>query len=142
MAAGIAGVDVGALHVGTGTSPWPLVPGLVVAGAGLALLVIPLVNVVLAAAPAEAAGGASGLFSTAQQIGGAVGIAVIGTVFFGSLGNHSLVTAFTRTAPYAAGAFLVCAALSLVLPKTRGRRRPRLSVGLRPPRDPRWPEAP
>jgi len=118
MAAGIAGVDVGAHHVGTGTSPWPLVPGLVVAGAGLALLVIPLVNVVLAAAPAEAAGGASGLFSTAQQIGGAVGIAVIGTVFFGSLGNHSLVTAFTRTAPYAAGAFLVCAALSLVLPKT------------------------
>src|SRR5215467_16031834 len=42
MAAGIAGVDVGAHHVGTGTSPWPLVPGLVVAGAGLALLVIPL----------------------------------------------------------------------------------------------------
>src|SRR5215469_11065239 len=103
MAAGIAGVDVGAHHVGTGTSPWPLVPGLVVAGAGLALLVIPLVNVVLAAAPAEAAGGASGLFNTAQQIGGAVGIAVIGTVFFGSLGNHPLVTAFTHTAPYAAG---------------------------------------
>ena len=65
-----------------------------------------------------AAGGASGLFSTAQQIGGAVGIAVIGTVFFGSVGNHSLVTAFTHTAPYAAGAFLVRAALSLVLPKT------------------------
>jgi len=118
MAAGIVGVDVGAQHVGTGTSPWPLVPGLTVAGAGLALLVIPLVNVVLAAAPANAAGSASGLFSTAQQIGGAVGIAVVGTAFFGDLGGHSFATAFTHTAPYAAVAFLACAALSLVLPKT------------------------
>jgi len=118
MAAGIAAVDFGAHHVGTGTNPWPLVPGLVIAGAGLALLVIPLVNVVLAAAPAQAAGGASGLFSTAQQVGGAVGIAAIGTVFFGYLGNHSLAASFTHAAPYAAGAFLVCAALSLVLPKT------------------------
>ena len=118
MAAGITAVDFGAHHVGTGTSPWPLVPGLVVAGAGLALLVIPLVNVVLAAAPAEAAGGAGGLFSTAQQIGGAIGIAAIGTVFFGYLGNHSFATSFTHTAPYAAVAFLVCAALALVLPRT------------------------
>lgn len=34
MAAGIAGVDVGAHHVGASTSPRPLVPGLAVAGAG------------------------------------------------------------------------------------------------------------
>ena len=118
MAAGLAGVDVGAHHVGTSTSPWPLVPGLAVAGAGLALLVIPLVNVVLAAVPAEAAGGASGLFSTAQQLGGAIGIAAIGSVFFGSLGRHPLVDSFTHTAPYAAAAFLVCAVLSMVLPRT------------------------
>src|SRR6516162_6337397 len=105
MAAGIAAVDFGARHVGTGTSPWPLVPGLVIAGAGLALLVIPLVNVVLAAAPVEAAGGASGL-------------AAIGTVLFGYLGGHSFAASFTHTAPYAAAAFLICAALSVVLPKT------------------------
>src|SRR5262249_11352776 len=88
------------------------------------------------AAPAEAAGGASGLFSTAQQIGGAVGIAVIGTVFFGSLGNHSLVTAFTHTAPYAAGAFLVCAALSLVLPEAAAADAPGCGWARDPPRTP------
>src|SRR6266516_676909 len=71
MVAGIGGVALAAPHVGVNGSPWPIVPGLVVAGAGLALLVIPLVNVVLAAVPAEVAGGASGLFSTAQQLGGA-----------------------------------------------------------------------
>jgi EmrB/QacA subfamily drug resistance transporter len=65
LALGVVGVDLGAHHV-HGTNPWPLVPGLVVAGAGLALLVIPLANVVLAAVPADAAGGASGLFTTAQ----------------------------------------------------------------------------
>jgi MFS family permease len=118
MAAGVAAVDVGAHYIGTGTSPWPLVPGLVVAGAGLALLVIPLVNVVLAAVPAEAAGGASGVFTTAQQVGGAIGIAAVGTVFFGYLGTHSLVAAFTHTAPFSAAWFLACAVLSFLLPRT------------------------
>jgi MFS family permease len=118
FAGGIIGVVVGAHHVGTGTNPWPLVPGLVVAGAGLSLLVIPLVNVVLAAVPAEAAGGASGLFSTAQQLGGAIGVAAAGTIFFGDLGRHSLQAAFVHTAPYAAGALLICAVLALTLPRT------------------------
>src|SRR5215510_2552451 len=100
MAAGVAAVDVGAHLVGTGTSPWPLVPGLVAAG------------------PAQAAGGASSLFSTAQQVGGAVGIAAVGTVFFGYLGTHSFVAAFTHTAPFTAAWFLACAVLSFLLPRT------------------------
>ena len=118
LAAGVAGVDAGAHYVGGGTSPWPLVPGLVVAGAGLALLVIPLVNVVLAAVPAEAAGGASGVFSTAQQLGGAIGVAVAGTIFFSDLSRQPFVTAFIHTAPYPAGAFVICAVLALALPRT------------------------
>jgi HNH endonuclease len=115
---GIVGVDLGAQQVGTGSNPWPIVPGLVVAGVGLALLVIPLANVVLAAVPGRAAGGASGLFSTVQQLGGAIGVAVIGTVFFDYLGAHSFLAAFTHSAPYVAAAFLACAALPLVLPRT------------------------
>src|SRR5215469_15016043 len=59
MVVGIAGVALAASHVGVNGSPWPVVPGLVAAGAGLALLIIPLVNVVLAAVPVEVAGGAS-----------------------------------------------------------------------------------
>jgi MFS family permease len=108
----------GAHHVGIGSNPWPIVPGLVVAGAGLALLVIPLANVVLAAVPSEAAGGASGLFTTVQQVGGAIGVAVIGTVFFDYLSGHSFLAAFTHSAPLVICAFLISAALSLVLPRT------------------------
>jgi hypothetical protein len=118
MVAGIAGVALAARHVGVHGSPWPITPGLVVAGAGLALLVIPLVNVVLAAVPVEVAGGASGLFSTAQQLGGALGVALLGTVFFGYLNGHSFQAALVHVAPYAMGAFALCAALSMLLPRT------------------------
>jgi len=118
MVAGIAGIALAAPHVGVNGSPWPVVPGLVVAGAGLALLVIPLVNVVLAAVPVEAAGGASGLFGTAQQLGGAVGVALLGTVFFGYASGHSFEAAIVHTAPYAMGAFALCAVLSMLLPRT------------------------
>ena len=119
MVAGIIGVAVMARHVGVNGSPWPIVPGLVVAGAGLALLVVPLVNVVLAAVPVEVAGGASGLFSTAQQLGGALGVALLGTVFFGYLGGgHSFGAALVHAAPYAIGAFALCAVLSMLLPRT------------------------
>jgi EmrB/QacA subfamily drug resistance transporter len=119
MVGGIALVAAFVPSVGAGGSPWPVVPGLVVAGLGLALLVIPLVNVVLAAAPAEAAGSASGLFSTAQQLGGAIGVALLGTVFFDSVtGGHTFATALRHTAPYAIGAFALCALLSLLLPRT------------------------
>jgi MFS family permease len=116
MAAGVAGVVLGTPHVTVAGRPRAIVPGLVVAGFGLSLLVIPLVNVVLAAVPAEVAGGASGLFGTAQQLGGAVGVAIIGTVFFSAASQHSFAAAFTHTAPYALAAFALCALLSLLLP--------------------------
>ena len=118
MVAGIAGVALAASHVGVNGSPWPVVPGLAAAGAGLALLIVPLVNVVLAAVPVEVAGGASGLFSTAQQLGGALGAALLGTVFFGYLNGHSSQAALIHTAPYAMGAFALCAVLSMLLPRT------------------------
>jgi EmrB/QacA subfamily drug resistance transporter len=101
LAAGIGAVWIGADGVGQGSDPWPIVPGLVIAGAGLSLLVIPLFNVVLAAVPSEAAGGAGGQFSTAQQLGGALGVAVIGTVFFGELERASFTDAFTAALPIA-----------------------------------------
>jgi EmrB/QacA subfamily drug resistance transporter len=118
MALGVCGVLLGASHVGEGSDPWPVVPGLVVAGAGLSLLIIPLVNVVLAAVPHEVAGGAGGIFSTAQQLGGALGVALVGTVFFTQLESHPFTQAFRHTVPVVIGLFLVAALLSLALPRT------------------------
>jgi hypothetical protein len=64
-------------------------------------------------------------------MGGAIGVAGIGTVFFGRLGDHSFRAAFIHTAPVVAIAFLACAALSLVLPKTADQVRALHVPGLR-----------
>jgi EmrB/QacA subfamily drug resistance transporter len=98
------------------TGAWPLVPGLVLAGAGLGFLVVPLVNVVLSAVPGDLAGAASGIFSTAQQFGGALGAAVIGTVFFGRM-SHGLTEALTGAMPWVTAVFVLCAALCAALPR-------------------------
>jgi EmrB/QacA subfamily drug resistance transporter len=118
LALGIAGVDVAAHQAGSHMNPWLLVPGLVVAGMGLGLLVVPLVNVVISAVSPSEAGNASGIFNTAQQLGGALGIAVIGTLFFGRSSSPGLTGAFTFAVPVVAGCFVLCALLCLTLPRT------------------------
>jgi EmrB/QacA subfamily drug resistance transporter len=118
MALGVLGVLLGASHVGTGSDPWPVVPGLVLAGAGLSLMIIPLVNVVLAAVPQEIAGGAGGVFSTAQQLGGALGVALVGTVFFTQLESRPFTEAFKHSSLVVMGLFLASGLLALALPRT------------------------
>jgi EmrB/QacA subfamily drug resistance transporter len=73
----------GAIH------SWQLIPALLVCGLGLGSVVAPLVNVVLAGIRGQDAGAASGVLSTVQQVGGAVGVAVIGVIFFGLLGSQA-----------------------------------------------------
>lgn len=43
----------------------------------------------LRSVPPESAGSASGVLTTAQQIGNALGVAIAGAVFFGALGDAS-----------------------------------------------------
>jgi MFS family permease len=118
LAVGAALVALGSGSVGTGTDPWPVAPGLVIAGMGLSLMIIPLANVVLAAVPARAAGGAGGQLSTAQQLGGAIGVAVVGTVFFSALEGHSYTHALKQATPLIAAFFILAALVALALPGT------------------------
>jgi hypothetical protein len=68
---------------------WQLLPALLVCGLGLGCVVAPLVTVVLAGIRGQDAGAASGVLATVQQVGGAVGVAVIGVIFFGLLGSQA-----------------------------------------------------
>jgi EmrB/QacA subfamily drug resistance transporter len=101
-----------------GVPGWACFGGLAIAGAGLGLLVVPLVNVVLAAVPVETAGGASGTFSTAQQIGGALGIAIIGTVFFSVAPGPHLNGAFGAALIAVVIAYAGAGALCALLPRS------------------------
>jgi MFS family permease len=118
LAIGTAMLAKSAWQGGPGVPAWSTFGGLAVAGAGLGLLVVPLVNVVLAAVPVETAGGASGTFSTAQQVGGALGIAVIGTIFFGHAPGTHLNAAFGVAQVVVIAAYAGAGVLCALLPRS------------------------
>jgi len=60
-----------------------LAPGLLLTGAGMGLCLAPITTLVLGGVDPQRAGAVSGLLSTMQQVGNAVGVAVIGVLFFG-----------------------------------------------------------
>jgi EmrB/QacA subfamily drug resistance transporter len=93
-----------------------LLPGFLLVGFGLGFSFVPISIAALAGIRAEEAGLASGLFNTSQQIGGALGIALLSTiatsrtsdaVAAGSALPSALVHGFT-------GAFVVGAAIAAV----------------------------
>jgi hypothetical protein len=59
----------------------------------MGLVFPPLIDTVLAGVPPEDAGSASGVLNTAQQLGSAVGVAVIGVIFFGLLASQAAASA-------------------------------------------------
>src|SRR4030095_9785951 len=60
---------------------------------GLGGVAPPLVTVALAGIRGQDAGSASGVLTTVQQVGGAVGVALIGVIFFGLLGSQAAAVA-------------------------------------------------
>ena len=83
--AGIGLMLVAVESAGADLSSTTLLPGLVVTGLGLGLVSPTLMEVVLRDVPPTDVGAASGVLNTVLQLGGAIGIALVGLVFFGSL---------------------------------------------------------
>ena len=75
--------------IGTDLHSWQMIPALFTGGVGLGLLIAPSLNFILAGIGGSDVGSASGVLTTVQQIGGALGVAVIGVIFFGQLGSHA-----------------------------------------------------
>jgi hypothetical protein len=73
---------------GSDLASWQLLPSMVLVGAGNGFVLPSLVGSVLAGIRSKNAGAASGMLVTAQQFGGAIGVTVLGTVFFSALGSH------------------------------------------------------
>ena len=116
VAAGITAVWLMLAHTApTAYSGWELLAPLLIAGIGSGLFIAPNSDFIVATVERRDAGAASGVIGTMQRIGSAVGIAVIGTVLFGTLhvvpGPDALAVAFAHSATMAMG---VSAALSVV----------------------------
>jgi MFS family permease len=119
FAVGAIGVLVAARSATHGIGAWSILPGLLVLGAGLSLIVVPLVSVVMSTVPPAVAGSASGIWSTTQQFGGALGVAVLGAVFFTRVAADGYTSAFTAGAVIVAVILACSAALCLMLPRTQ-----------------------
>jgi MFS family permease len=114
-AAGDVLLLVAAGQAGTGGPVAWLFPGLFLVGAGQGLCITPLTTTVLSHASPQVAGSVSGALSTVQQVGNALGVAVIGVVFFGTL-SQGYPRAFGISLGVM-GALLLCvAALSRLMP--------------------------
>ncbi|MGK5680461.1 MFS transporter [Actinoplanes sp. URMC 104] len=82
MMAGTAGFMLTLWLAGASITPWLLIPALAAIGAGMGLAMAPFFNIVLAGVDDEETGSASGALTSVQQLGGAFGLAVLGTIFF------------------------------------------------------------
>ncbi|MEV4479358.1 MFS transporter [Micromonospora coxensis] len=88
---GVAAELVGVAGIGLVVAPdtrwWAPLGFLFVYGVGVGLATAQLTGVSLADVPVQRSGQGSGIQSTARQVGSALGIAVLGTVLFASLGG-------------------------------------------------------
>ncbi|TMR88623.1 MFS transporter [Nonomuraea basaltis] len=105
----LAGVDVTA---------WQLAPGLGLVGIGMGLTMAPFFDIVLAGVEPHESGSASGTLTAVQQLGGALGAAVLGTLFFNLLAREwSFGSTMQVTVWVEVGLLLLTFALSYLLPR-------------------------
>jgi EmrB/QacA subfamily drug resistance transporter len=115
LAAGFGALLAAVSEIGAAGSLWTLVPGLLLVGAGQGLTITPLTATVLSHAERERAGTVSGVLSTMQQMGNALGVAITGVIFFTELRNgfaHAFATSLIELSCLLLGV----AALTWLLP--------------------------
>jgi MFS family permease len=98
MAAGLVLLALMVHGSGSDVSSWTLVPGELLAGMGMGLALPPLFDFILAGVAGHEVGSASGVLNAVQQLGNALGIAVLATIFFAYVDHgHTSVTALENT---------------------------------------------
>ncbi|MFF4651823.1 MFS transporter [Streptomyces sp. NPDC001380] len=114
MAAGLVLLELTARGIGTTGGVWWLAPALFLDGIGMGLVIAPVTATVLAGVAPRLAGSAAGVIATVQQVGGALGIALIGLLFYGAGGA---VSGFGHSVAALAVLELVLAGLVQLLPR-------------------------
>ncbi|WP_369394152.1 MFS transporter [Streptomyces sp. CG1] len=131
VCAGLAGT-AGVLHLAAPhPGGWQLAGPLLAAGLGSGMVIAPNQDFVMAHVPRQEAGTAGGTLTTAQRIGSAIGIAVVGTILFGTLdiqpGPDAAARAYGHSTQLAmlagAGFVLIAPLLVMALPRQAPARR-------------------
>jgi MFS family permease len=105
-------------HVGAhGSVAWLAGP-LMLDGAGIGLVMGPIIAIVLSGVEPRHAGAASGVLASAQQVGNALGVAIVGIVYCGALAaGHSVPDAFRTSLLWLAAGSVAVVALVQTLPR-------------------------
>lgn len=110
MAAGTAGCYAVMQAAGTGLGGWHLAVPLLAFGAGMGMIFVPLFGIVMGEIADHEVGSASGALESIQQLSAALGVAVLGTVFFA---RFTAAGAAPRAAALAAAEQVTLIALAL-----------------------------
>jgi EmrB/QacA subfamily drug resistance transporter len=81
---------------GMHTGSLELIAPQLVVGLGIGMTIAPLFDFILASVTEPEVGSASGVLNAVQQLGGAIGVAAMGTIFFAAIGHVGFVTALQR----------------------------------------------
>ncbi len=90
MAVGIVGVYVVLRLAGMELSSWDLTVPLLLYGIGMGMIFVPLFGIIMSDIADHEVGSASGLLESLQQLGSTLGVAVLGTIFFGVMGASAI----------------------------------------------------
>ena len=86
MAAGLVAQYAVLELAGTGTDHWDLLAPNLIGGMGMGMIFVPLFDIILGGVTDREMGSATGVLGSFEQLGVALGIAVLGTIFFGVVG--------------------------------------------------------
>ncbi|MYW68673.1 MFS transporter [Streptomyces sp. SID8379] len=98
-------------------SIWDIAPGVTVAGVGAGMVIAALFSFILAAVDDDEIGSASGVLSAVQAIGGSIGVAIFGSVFFAQVRAGDFTAGFHHALIVQACLLAAFLAITFLLPK-------------------------
>jgi EmrB/QacA subfamily drug resistance transporter len=132
----LVGIGLGLQALGLGwfafvltpTTPYiDAVPAFVIAGIGMSLFFVPVASIVLASVPKNREGIASGTNNAVRELGGVLGVSVLGALF-ASFGGYASGTVFVNglipAVSVGAGVVALGALLTMLLPRGSGQVTP------------------
>jgi EmrB/QacA subfamily drug resistance transporter len=117
MFAGLVSLAVVIQTAGAGLTAWHFSLPLLVGGTGMGMVFVPMFDIILGGLANHEVGSGSAVLKAVQQLGMALGVAVIGTVFFSLTASGDFLLAARNTSFVAAGMIAVAFLVGFWLPR-------------------------
>jgi EmrB/QacA subfamily drug resistance transporter len=122
MGLGLLALYAALTHAGTTVGSWDFVAPLLLSGVGMGMVWVPMFEIIVGDVADHEVGSASGVLQAVQQLGMSLGVAAIGTIFFGALGadadrTRDFLQAAQQTTLITVGLVAAAALIGFLLPK-------------------------